>query len=279
MLSLKKKKFVYFFGGDKTEGNAKMVNILGGKGAGLAEMSKMGIPVPCGFTISTEVCSFFYKNNHKYPLSLEQEVENNLKKLEVMTGKKFGGNSDPLLVSVRSGAPVSMPGMMDTILNLGINNEVVKSLAKKTNDERFAYDTYRRFIQMFGNVVKKIPIEEFENAILLVKNKYKIEDDKKLQKRELCEIIDAYLKIYKAKVGDDFPQEPWKQLWMAIDAVFGSWMNERAIKFREFNNIKNISGTAVNVQSMVFGNYGENSGTGVCFSRNPSTGKNENMVA
>ncbi len=275
MLSLKKKRLVYFFGGNKTEGNARMSGILGGKGAGLAEMSRMGIPVPAGFTISTEVCSFFYKNGKKYPNSLKGEVENNLKKLEILTGKSFGRGENPLLVSVRSGAAVSMPGMMDTILNLGINNEVVESLAKKTNDERFAYDTYRRFIQMFGNVVKKIQIEEFEDAILKVKSKYNIEDDKKLQKMELKEIIDLYFQIYQKRVGEAFPQDPLKQLWMAIDAVFSSWNNERAIKFREFNKIKNISGTAVNIQSMVFGNYGENSGTGVCFSRNPSTGEKE----
>ncbi len=291
----KKDKFVYFFGKGKTEGNAHMADILGGKGAGLAEMTNIGIPVPAGFTISTEICEYFYKHDKKYPSSLKKEVEDNLKKLEAITGKKFGDTKNPLLISVRSGASVSMPGMMDTILNLGINDETVLGLAKRTKNEHFAYDTYRRFIQMFGNVVYGISIDEFESVIkntISKKNNSTKEDytkkkgkkdvkcsqknvpiDKQLTLEDIKQIVKKYKDVYKKHTKKDFPQDPKVQLWIAIDAVFGSWMNDRAIKYREYNNIKNSRGTAVNIQSMVFGNYGKNSGTGVCFSRNPITGE------
>ena len=250
-----------------------MKEILGGKGAGLAEMTNIGIPVPAGFTISTEVCEYFYKNNKKYPQNLKKQIEDNLSKLEKTTGKKFGDKNNPLLLSVRSGASISMPGMMDTILNLGINDDTIKGLLKKTKNEYFSYDTYRRFIQMFGNVVKNIPIEEFEDIMKKIKANYKIKLDKDLQKKHIEEIISEYKKLYKKFTKQEFPQDVKEQLNMAIDAVFLSWNNERAIKYREINEIKDIKGTAVNIQSMVFGNYGDNSGTGVCFSRDPSTGE------
>ena len=266
-------KNVYFFGADKAEGNAQMKDILGGKGANLAEMTNLKIPVPPGFTISTEVCAVYYQNNQSYPEGLEKEVDKQLKKLEKLMGKKLGDSDDPLLVSVRSGAPVSMPGMMDTILNLGINDKSVSGLIKKTANARFAWDAYRRFIQMYGSVVMQVQHELFEEALSKLKNENNIRLDTELTVQDLQEIVKIYKGIIKKHTGKDIPQKPKDQLWGAINAVFGSWMNERAVKYREFNNIKNIQGTAVNVQAMVFGNFGDDSGTGVCFSRNPSTGE------
>ncbi|WP_304225908.1 pyruvate, phosphate dikinase [Gracilinema caldarium] len=270
-----KQKFVYFFGEGKAEGDAKMKDLLGGKGANLAEMTNLGIPVPPGFTISTEVCAAYYENKEKYPEGLEKEVLDNLAKLEKVMGKKLGDPDDPLLVSVRSGAAVSMPGMMDTILNLGMNDKAVIGLATKTGNPRFAWDAYRRFIQMYGDIVMGIPHDEFEEALAAMKKAKKVELDTGLDAKDLENLVAEYKKIYKKHTKKDFPQNPLDQLWGAINAVFGSWMNERAIKYRELNNIKGLKGTAVNVQSMVFGNFGDDSGTGVCFSRDPSTGKNE----
>ncbi|AEJ19450.1 pyruvate, phosphate dikinase [Gracilinema caldarium] len=270
-----KQKFVYFFGEGKAEGDAKMKELLGGKGANLAEMTNLGIPVPPGFTISTEVCAAYYENKQKYPEGLEKEVLDNLTKLEKVMGKKLGDPEDPLLVSVRSGAAVSMPGMMDTILNLGMNDKAVVGLANKTGNPRFAWDAYRRFIQMYGDIVMGIPHDEFEEALAAMKKAKKVELDTGLDAKDLENLVVEYKKIYKKHTKKDFPQNPLDQLWGAINAVFGSWMNERAIKYRELNNIKGLKGTAVNVQSMVFGNFGDDSGTGVCFSRDPSTGKNE----
>jgi pyruvate,orthophosphate dikinase len=272
---MSEQKNVYFFGEGKAEGEARMKDILGGKGANLAEMTNLGIPVPPGFTISTEVCAAYYENNEKYPEGLEDEVLANLTRLEQVMGKKLGDPDDPLLVSVRSGAAVSMPGMMDTILNLGINDRAVVGLAQKTGNPRFAWDAYRRFIQMYGDVVMGVPGEEFEEAIAAIKKERKLELDTDLTEKDLQKLVDHYKKIVKKSAKKDFPQEPLEQLWGAVNAVFGSWMNERAIKYRQLNEIRNLRGTAVNVQSMVFGNFGDDSGTGVCFSRDPSTGKNE----
>ncbi|WP_081468652.1 pyruvate, phosphate dikinase [Treponema primitia] len=270
-----KQKYVYFFGEGKAEGEAGMKDLLGGKGANLAEMTNLGIPVPPGFTVSTEVCAAFYENKNKYPAGLEAEVLSNLTRLEKVMGKKLGDPIDPLLVSVRSGAPVSMPGMMDTILNLGINDKAVQGLAAKTKNTRFAWDAYRRFIQMYGDVVMGVPHEKFEGAIKAIKAARGIQLDTDLSATDLEQLVNDYKRIVKQVTGTDFPQKPLDQLWGAVNAVFGSWMNERAIKYRQLNEIKNIKGTAVNVQSMVFGNFGDDSGTGVCFSRDPSTGDNE----
>ncbi|QQO07979.1 pyruvate, phosphate dikinase [Breznakiella homolactica] len=270
-----KEKYVFFFGEGKAEGDAKMKELLGGKGANLAEMTNLGIPVPPGFTVSTEVCAAYYENNRKYPAGLEEEVLATLAKLEKVMGKKLGDPDDPLLVSVRSGASVSMPGMMDTILNLGINDKAVQGLANKTGNPRFAWDAYRRFIQMYGDVVMEVPHHEFEEALSAMKKAKKVELDTGLNEKDLEKLVDEYKKIVKKFAKKDFPQKPVDQLWGAVNAVFGSWMNERAIKYRQLNEIRNIKGTAVNIQSMVFGNFGEDSGTGVCFSRDPSTGKNE----
>jgi len=268
-------KNVYFFGNGKAEGKAAMKNTLGGKGANLAEMTNLGIPVPPGFTISTDVCAAFYENGKKYPAGVEKEVSTVLERLEKMMGKKLGDPDDPLLVSVRSGAPVSMPGMMDTILNLGMNDKSVKGLAAKTGNPRFAWDAYRRFIQMYGDVVMGVSSKRFEEAISAIKNERGLRLDTELNAADLERLVDEYKKIVKDSAKKDFPQKPLEQLWGAINAVFGSWMNDRAIKYRELNEIKNIKGTAVNVQSMVFGNFGNDSGTGVCFSRDPSTGEKE----
>ena len=270
-----KEKYVYFFGEGKAEGDAKMKDTLGGKGANLAEMTNLGIPVPPGFTISTDVCAAFYENNRKYPAGLEEEVLSTLDRLEKVMGKKLGDAGDPLLVSVRSGAPVSMPGMMDTILNLGMNDKSVQGLAEKTGNPRFAWDAYRRFIQMYGDVVMEVPHEAFEGALVSAKKAKKVELDTGLDEKDLEILVEEYKKIVRKHTQKDFPQKPLDQMWGAVNAVFGSWMNERAIKYRQLNEIKGIKGTAVNVQSMVFGNFGEDSGTGVCFSRDPSTGVNE----
>jgi len=269
-------KFVYYFGKKKAEGDAKMKNLLGGKGANLSEMVKIGIPVPPGFTISTEVCKYYYEHGNKYPESLENEVEEAVKLLEEETGKGFGSTERPLLVSVRSGAAISMPGMMDTILNLGLNDDTVNGLIKESGNPRFCYDAYRRFLQMFGDVVLKIEHSEFEGALKSIKKEKGVKLDTELDAEDMKEVVKRYLEVYK-KAGKEFPQDPWKQLWMAIDAVFGSWMNERAIKYRALNGIKEgeLLGTAVNVVAMVFGNTGEDSGTGVAFTRDPNTGEKQ----
>jgi len=265
------KKYVYSF----EEGNKDMKDLLGGKGANLAEMTKLGIPVPPGFTITTEACKEYYDNNEQWPSGLKEEVEEKLKQLEEKLGKKLGNEENPLLVSVRSGAAVSMPGMMDTILNLGLNDKTVLGLAKKTNNERFAYDAYRRFIQMFGDVVMKIPHKKFEEILDKIKETKGVKYDTKLDKEDLKNVIKNYKELVKNEAGREFPQDAKEQLEMAINAVFSSWNNPRAITYRKINEIKGLLGTAVNIQSMVFGNMGNNSGTGVAFTRNPSTGENK----
>jgi len=266
-------KHVYFFGDGKAEGKAEMKAFLGGKGANLAEMTNLGIPVPPGFTISTEACNIYYQNNQSYPQYIVDQVEENLTKLEKSMGKKLGDAQDPLLVSVRSGAAVSMPGMMDTVLNLGLNEKAVEGIARNTGNARFAWDAYRRFIQMFGDVVKGVPHHAFEEALDEVKDAKGVKEDLELDADDLKEVVSKYKAVYSKHVGEDFPQDPKKQMWGAIDAVFGSWNNERAIKYRDINKIEGLLGTAVNVQSMVFGNWSDDSGTGVCFSRDPSTGE------
>ncbi|MBI3753608.1 MAG: pyruvate, phosphate dikinase, partial [Deltaproteobacteria bacterium] len=277
------KKFVYFFGGGKAEGHGKMKELLGGKGAGLAEMTNIGLPVPAGFTITTEVCDLYYKNNKKYPPGLEKEVAKNLARLERLVGKKLGDPEDPLLVSVRSGAARSMPGMMETILNLGLNEKSLEGLAKKTNNRRFAIDAYRRFIVMYGSIAMGIPREEFEREFELVKNsrtrqRLNITNNKVIDtdvnEEELEELISRQKAVYKAHTKKDFPQDPAEQLWGAINAVFGSWMAEKAVTYRRVEKIAGLLGTAVNVVQMVFGNKGDSSGTGVCFTRDPNTGEN-----
>jgi len=268
-------KYVYFFSKDFSEGKKEMKDLLGGKGANLAEMSNLKLPIPPGFTITTEVCDLYYKNDKNYPEGLEQEVENNLRRLEELMGKKLGDSDDPLLVSVRSGAAVSMPGMMDTVLNLGLNDRSAEGLAKRTGNDRFAYDSYRRFIQMFGNVVLEIEHENFEEVLERVKKEKGVTGDLDLDADDLKTVVAGYKKLVKEKTGEEFPQAPIAQLWKSINAVFGSWNNPRANKYRELNNITNLKGTAVNVQAMVYGNLGESSGTGVAFSRNPSTGENK----
>ncbi len=270
----KSKKYVYFFANGEAEGNASMRNLLGGKGANLHEMTRLGIPVPPGFTISTEACVYYFKTG-KIPEGLEEEVTKNLHRLEEVTGKKFGDNTNPLLVSVRSGARVSMPGMMDTILNLGLTDESVKGLAKQTNNPRFAYDAYRRFIQMFSETAKGIKHENFEKVLEEVKKEAGVEADSDLSPDHLMKLIEKYKEIYRRETGEEFPQDPWKQLWEAIIAVFNSWNSERAVEYRKLNKIPDDWGTAVNVVAMVFGNMGEDSGTGVAFTRDPMTGENQ----
>ncbi|NMB64924.1 MAG: pyruvate, phosphate dikinase [Spirochaetes bacterium] len=274
-------KRVYLFGGNVTEGTADMKNLLGGKGANLAEMSRIGIPVPAGFTITTEVCNEYYKNNQKMPDGLKEEVIAALRKVEEIMGTKFGDPSNPLLVSVRSGARASMPGMMDTILNLGINEDVVKGLVTKTGNERFAWDSYRRFIQMYGDVVLGLKPESkdehdpFEVIMDELKEKRKVKNDLELTVDDLKELVARFKKIIKDKLNVSFPDDPYEQLWGAIGAVFRSWNNERAILYRKMNNIDDSWGTAVNVQAMVFGNMGNDCATGVAFTRDPATGAKE----
>ncbi|MGN2337572.1 pyruvate, phosphate dikinase [Clostridium cagae] len=264
------KKYVYLF----SEGNASMKNLLGGKGANLAEMTNLGIPVPYGFTVTTEACNKYYEDGKAISDEIIKEIYNSLQKLESVSGKEFGSNENPLLVSVRSGARTSMPGMMDTILNLGLNDEVVESMAKLTNNPRFAYDSYRRFVQMFSDVVMGIENRLFENKIEEIKDKKGVEFDTDLDENDLKVLVSEFKAIYKKEKGEDFPQAPKTQLLEAITAVFRSWNNPRAIVYRRLNDIPGKWGTAVNVQEMVFGNKGETSGTGVVFSRNPATGEN-----
>jgi pyruvate, orthophosphate dikinase len=266
-------KYVYYFGEGHAEGNAKMKDILGGKGAGLAEMTNIGVPVPAGFTISTEVCTYFYAHGQRYPPELKPSVEENLARVEKSVGKKFGDPKKPLLVSVRSGARASMPGMMDTILNLGLNDETVKGLAKSASDERFAYDSYRRFIQMYSDVVLDIDREIFEHELFAMRDRTGANNDAQIPAQNLKELVGIYKKIVCDQAKKDFPQNVNDQLWGAIGAVFLSWNNQRAITYRKLNHIPDDWGTAVNVQSMVFGNMGDDSATGVAFTRNPSTGE------
>ncbi|MFA5239875.1 MAG: pyruvate, phosphate dikinase [Phycisphaerae bacterium] len=268
-------KMVYFFGNGKAEGNAKMKELLGGKGANLAEMTNLGIPVPAGFTISTDVCDKYYKNKGKWPVGLDKQIDDNIAKLERAMGAKFGDPEKPLLVSVRSGAAVSMPGMMNTVLNLGLNDSVIKGSIEKTGNPRFAWDIYRRFIDMFGDVVMGCNHDYFEEEIHAAKVKAGVELDNELSADELKDVVDKYKAVYKKHVGKMFPQDARTQLHHAINAVISSWMIDRAVTYRRLNNITGLLGTAVNVQAMVFGNMGSDCGTGVCFTRNPSNGIKE----
>ncbi|NLY90234.1 MAG: pyruvate, phosphate dikinase [Firmicutes bacterium] len=268
-------KNVYFFGKGKADGTAEMRNLLGGKGANLAEMTNLGIPVPAGFTITTEVCTSYYQNNRQWPAGLEEEIRANLKKVEEAMGKVFGDPNNPLLVSVRSGARASMPGMMDTILNLGLNDETVQGLIKSSGNERFAWDSYRRFIQMYGNVVLGIEHSNFEAILERKKEEKGVKLDNELSAEDLKDLVAQYKVFVKEHLQKEFPTDPWEQLRGAINAVFSSWMNPRAITYRKLNKIPEEWGTAVNVQAMVFGNMGDNSATGVAFTRNPSTGENK----
>lgn len=266
-------KWVYTFGNGKAEGDANMRNLLGGKGANLAEMNKVGLPVPPGFTVTTEVCTYYYANNKTYPSDLKDQVRAAVAGVEAIMGKKFGDSSNPLLFSVRSGARISMPGMMDTVLNLGLNDESVKGLAQTSGNERFAYDSYRRFLQMFSDVVLGADLDEYEGALEAMKKSKGYKSDTDMTAEDLKELVKQYKEIGQ-RLGKVVPQDPWEQLWLGIGAVFGSWMVERAIIYRKLNNIPGDWGTAVNVQTMVFGNAGDDSATGVCFSRDPATGEN-----
>src|SRR5499427_6408180 len=277
-----KTKYVYYFGDGHADGTGKMKPLLGGKGANLAEMTRIGLPVPPGFTITTEVCSYFYAHNRSYPPQLKAVVEAALAKVEQSFGKKLGDRDKPLLVSVRSGARDSMPGMMDTILNLGMNDEVVEIVARKTNNARFAWDSYRRFLQMYGDVVmgvQKRPGEDhepFEAVIERLKDeRYGKHDfpDVRLTVADFKELVQRFKNLINERTGKSFPQDPTEQLWGAIGAVFGSWMNDRAIVYRRKYGIPHEWGTAVNVQTMVFGNMGDTSATGVAFTRDPATGE------
>lgn len=272
-------KYVYFFAANHSEGDASMKNLIGGKGANLAEMCNIGIPVPPGFTISTEVCTEYYKNNRNYPTALKGQVEEAIAKTEKELGKKFGDVNDPLLFSVRSGARVSMPGMMDTVLNLGINEEITEGLAKLSGNPRFAWDSYRRFVQMYGDVVldlKPVNKEDEDPFEVIIEHKKAakgVEEDTQLTTEDLKELVSEFKAAIKEATGHDFPDDPMEQLWGAVGAVFGSWMNERAIRYRAINGIPSEWGTAVNVQSMVYGNMGDDCGTGVAFTRDPATGQ------
>lgn len=266
-------KWVYTFGDGKAEGDASMRNLLGGKGANLAEMNVVGLPVPPGFTVTTEVCTYYYNNNHTYPADLKEQVKEAVAGVEKIMGKKFADANNPLLFSVRSGARVSMPGMMDTVLNLGLNDETVKALAKASGSERFAYDSYRRFLQMFSDVVLGADLDLYEEALENMKKSKGYKSDTDLTAEDLKELVKDYKEIGQ-KLGKVVPQDPWEQLWAGIGAVFGSWMVDRAITYRKLNNIPGDWGTAVNVQTMVFGNAGDDCATGVCFSRDPATGEN-----
>ncbi len=280
-MAKRKIKYVYSFGGSKTEGKAEMKQLLGGKGANLAEMGSIGVPVPPGFTVTTEACEYYSTHGHKHPPGLMAEIKQHLQRLEKTMGQKLGDDKDPLLVSVRSGAAVSMPGMMDTVLNLGMNDKSVVAFAAKTGNERAAWDSYRRFIDMFGDVVmgptSGLTHEDFEHAMARVKKKYRVKEDTDLSAEQLKELCGEYAKVYKKKVGKPFPQNPMVQLELSVNAVFGSWDSDRAVKYRTINKISGLRGTAVNVQSMAFGNMGDTSGTGVAFTRNPGTGDKQPM--
>ena len=275
------KKHVYLFAGKKAEAGERLRNLVGGKGAGLADMVTLGIPVPPGFTITTEACVYFYQHQSTFPEGMKEQVVDNLKKVEEVMGMVFGDELNPLLFSVRSGARVSMPGMMDTVLNLGLNDRTVKGLAALTGNERFAYDCYRRFVQMYGDVVlglkpeSKEETDPFEDIIEAKKKERKVKLDTELTVKDLKDLVTSFKKIIKKRLKIDFPEDPYEQLWGAIGAVFKSWDTERAIVYRKLNNIPDTWGTAVNIQCMVFGNMGEGSGTGVAFTRNPATGENK----
>ena len=275
----KKKKYVYFFGGGKAEGKASMRELLGGKGAGLHEMTRIGVPVPPGFTITTEVCAYYYDHRRQYPKGLADEIANSLGRVEKIIGRKFGDPENPLLVSVRSGARESMPGMMDTVLNLGLNDETVQGLVRRTNNPRFVYDSYRRFVQMYGDVVMglkpadKKERDPFELILERKKEARRVRYDTELTADDLKALVAEYKAEIKKRLGQDFPNDPKAQLWGAIGAVFGSWNNDRAIAYRELYRIPHDWGTAVNVQAMVFGNMGETCATGVAFTRDPATGE------
>ncbi len=271
--ALSKGKWVYGFGDGRAEGKASMRNLLGGKGAGLAEMANLGLPVPPGFTITTDVCTYYYGHDKQYPKDLSAQVAKALAQIGRVAGKTFGDKSNPLLVSVRSGGRASMPGMMDTVLNLGLNDETVEALAKKSGNRRFAFDSYRRFITMYSDVVLGVGHEHFEELLDNHKERQGYSLDTDLSADDWAELVVRYKKRVKDELGQDFPQDPHKQLWGAIGAVFGSWMNQRAITYRKLHNIPESWGTAVNVQAMVFGNMGDTSATGVAFTRNPSTGE------
>ena len=272
------KKYVYSFGGGKAEGKASMRELLGGKGAGLHEMTRIGAPVPPGFTMTTDVCTYFYDHRRQYPKGLEAEVAAALARVEKILGRKFGDAENPLLVSVRSGARESMPGMMDTVLNLGLNDRTVEGLAKRTGNPRFAYDSYRRFVQMYGDVVLGLkPVEKterdpFEVILERKKEARRARFDTDLTAKDLKELVGEFKAEIKKRLGKDFPNDPKEQLWGAIGAVFGSWNNDRAIAYRKHYRIPDDWGTAVNVQAMVFGNMGDNCATGVAFTRDPATG-------
>jgi pyruvate,orthophosphate dikinase len=268
-------KYVYSFGGGSAEGRAEMKDLLGGKGANLAEMSLIGIPVPPGFTITTEVCASYYDRGRKLPEEVKPQVEAALSRMEEAVGKKFGDPSDPLLVSVRSGAALSMPGMMNTILNLGLTDASVEGLAKKTGNVRFAYDGYRRLIDMFGSTAMGVEHEHFEHELDALKKQRGVKLDTELNADDLKELVKRYKAVYEKHVKAPFPQDPKDQLWRAIMAVFNSWMGNKAVEYRRIERIAGLKGTAVNVQAMVFGNTGNNSGTGVAFTRDPNTGENE----
>lgn len=267
------KKYVYFFGAGKAEGSAALRNLLGGKGAGLAEMTRIGLPVPAGFTITTEACAYYFEHQRRFPRELKPQVEKALTRLERVAGRRFGDPRNPLLVSVRSGAALSMPGMMETILNLGLNDHTVEGLAAATNDARFAWDAYRRFVQMYASVVEGIPRELFEEKIRELKKRLQVLEDPQIPAEGWRELVGEFQQIYRRHTGREFPQDPQTQLWGAIRAVFESWMGEKAVTYRRVEKITGLLGTAVNVVQMVFGNLGENSGTGVCFTRDPSTGE------
>ena len=267
-------KYVYFFGNGVAEGRGDMKNLLGGKGANLAEMTSIGLPVPAGFTISTEVCTEFYKNDRNYPAGLKDEVVANLARIEAMMGKTFGDATNPLLVSVRSGARASMPGMMDTVLNLGLNDRTVQGIIAQSGDPRFAYDAYRRFVQMYSDVVMGLHKEELDHLMEQMKEQKGVHLDTELTADDLKQLVALFKHKVRESLGVEFPNDPQEQLWGAIGAVFGSWMNPRAITYRKLNNIPAEWGTAVNVQSMVFGNMGNDCATGVAFTRDPSTGEN-----
>src|SRR5260221_1265507 len=266
-------QWVYSFGDGRAEGRADMRNLLGGKGANLAEMSNLGLPVPPGFTITTEVCTYYYAHDRRYPDALKAEVAGALADVERAVDAKFGASEKPLLVSVRSGARASMPGMMDTVLNLGLNDATVAGLARLSGDARFAYDSYRRFIQMYSSVVLGIEHHHFEDILNQHKDDRGVTLDTELDAEDWQGVVGQYMNLVREHLGHDFPQDPEQQLWGAIGAVFGSWMNQRAITYRRLHQIPDSWGTAVNVQAMVFGNMGENCATGVAFTRNPSTGE------
>ncbi|MBT4165957.1 pyruvate, phosphate dikinase, partial [archaeon] len=268
---MQNQKFVYSF----KEGNKSMKNTLGGKGANLAEMTNINLPIPQGFIITTQACAEYNKNNHQLTEQIKQQILEKLETLQTETNKKLGDQNDPLLVSVRSGAAISMPGMMDTVLNLGLNDQTVEAMAQKTQNPRFAYDSYRRFIQMFGDVVMGVKHEEFEKILQQIKDQKGVQVDTDLDTNDLKNLIQNFKQVIQNTTGKLFPSDPKEQLEMSIKAVFDSWDNDRAITYRRLNNIHGLIGTAVNVQAMVFGNMGDDSGTGVCFTRNPSTGENK----